>query len=84
MLLAFINIGEHNYVNLFTRYILSYLIFQVTWVLRATKAFKHLFPAQLESQLAKLVSYERYVHVLSNVLFVLRYLVSEMFIIMNK
>ena len=84
MLLAFINIGEHNYVNLFTRYLLSYLIFQVTWVLRATKAFKHLFPAQLESQLAKLVSYERYVLVLSSVLFMLRHLVPVMLIIINK
>lgn len=33
---------------------------RVTWVLRATKAFKHLFPAQLEDQLARLVFYERY------------------------
>ncbi|KAL4230951.1 hypothetical protein ACF0H5_011324 [Mactra antiquata] len=33
---------------------------RVTQILRATKAFKHLFPAQLEGHLAKVVAYERY------------------------
>ncbi|XP_045203583.2 uncharacterized protein LOC123556719 isoform X2 [Mercenaria mercenaria] len=33
---------------------------RITQVLRATKAFKHLFPAQLEEQLARVVAYERY------------------------
>lgn len=33
---------------------------KITHILRATKAFKHLFPAQLEEQLARVVAYERY------------------------
>lgn len=33
---------------------------KITQILRATKAFKHLFPAQLEEQLARVVAYERY------------------------
>jgi hypothetical protein len=38
----------------------DFLIKQITQILRATKAFKHLFPAQLEEQLARVVAYERY------------------------
>ncbi|KAH3835165.1 uncharacterized protein LOC127878895 isoform X2 [Dreissena polymorpha] len=33
---------------------------KATQILRATKAFKHLFPEQLEQQLARKVAYERY------------------------
>ena len=34
---------------------------KVMWVLRATKAFKHLFPTEMEREVAKVVGYERYV-----------------------
>ncbi|KAK7485946.1 hypothetical protein BaRGS_00022812 [Batillaria attramentaria] len=33
---------------------------RVLWVLRATKAFKHLFPTEMEREVAKVVGYERY------------------------
>jgi hypothetical protein len=33
--------------------------FQATWVLRATKAFKNLFPVEVEAELARIVAYER-------------------------
>ncbi|XP_076446113.1 uncharacterized protein LOC143283723 isoform X2 [Babylonia areolata] len=33
---------------------------RVLWVLRATKAFKHLFPTEMEKEVAKVVGYERY------------------------
>ena len=31
------------------------------WLLRATKAFAHLFPAEMEQELARHVAYERWV-----------------------
>ncbi|KAL8616745.1 hypothetical protein ACOMHN_017783 [Nucella lapillus] len=37
-----------------------YDIKRVMWVLRATKAFKHLFPTEMEKEVAKVVGYERY------------------------
>lgn len=33
---------------------------RATWVLRATKAFKNLFPVEVETELARIVAYERY------------------------
>ncbi|ESP04401.1 hypothetical protein LOTGIDRAFT_237366 [Lottia gigantea] len=33
---------------------------RITWVLRATRAYKHLFPDELEKDLAQIVAYERY------------------------
>ncbi|KAK3584513.1 hypothetical protein CHS0354_006049 [Potamilus streckersoni] len=33
---------------------------RVTWILRATKAFQHLFPSQFEGELARVLAYERY------------------------
>ncbi|XP_076071486.1 uncharacterized protein LOC143042879 isoform X2 [Mytilus galloprovincialis] len=33
---------------------------RIAWVLRATKAFKNLFPIEVETELARVVAYERY------------------------
>ena len=33
---------------------------QILWILRASRAFKHLFPAEMEMELAKNVAYEKY------------------------
>ncbi|XP_067661356.1 uncharacterized protein [Haliotis asinina] len=38
----------------------NYHLKRVSWVLRATKAFKHLFPSEMEKELARVVAYERY------------------------
>ncbi|XP_070197784.1 uncharacterized protein [Littorina saxatilis] len=38
----------------------NYDLKKVLWVLRATKAFKHLFPTEMEKEVAKVVGYERY------------------------
>ncbi|XP_071087444.1 uncharacterized protein [Haliotis cracherodii] len=38
----------------------NYHLKRVSWVLRATKAFKHLFPSEMERELARVVAYERY------------------------
>ena len=35
-------------------------VLKVIWVLRATKAFNHLFPVEKEKDLAKVVAYEKY------------------------